>query len=152
MAKWKTDYEQKKSEVENLFHDNENLKSENARLEKIRGSLIDTLDGTRKNIDKLIIEKNSLEEELKNQEPQVVEKIVEKIPEDYTNTKLDLTAALSKVDDLQSQLDKAIKNVEKLKKTNERLERKQYTLPREIPADAYKLFQADIKSDLPKII
>ena len=151
VAKWKTDYEQKKSEVENLFHDNENLKSENARLEKIRGSLIDTLDGTRKNIDKLIIEKNSLEEELKNQEPQVVEKIVEKIPEDYTNTKMDLTAALSKVDDLQSQLDKAIKNVEKLKKTNERLERKQYTLPREIPKDAYKLFQADIKSGLPEI-
>ena len=151
VAKWKADFDKQKSEVENLFHDNENLKSENARLEKIRGSLIDTLDGTRKNIDKLIIEKNSLEEELKNQEPQVVEKIVEKIPEDYTNTKMDLTAALSKVDDLQSQLDKAIKNVEKLKKTNKRLERKQYTLPKKIPADAYKLFQADIKSGLPEI-
>ena len=151
VAKWKADFDKQKSEVENLFHDNENLKSENARLEKIRGSLIDTLDGTRKNIDKLIIEKNSLEEELKNQEPQVVEKIVEKIPEDYANTKMDLTAALSKVDDLQSQLDKAIKNVEKLKKTNKRLERKQYTLPKKIPADAYKLFQADIKSGLPEI-
>ena len=151
VAKWKADFDKQKSEVENLFHDNENLKSENARLEKIRGSLIDTLDGTRKNIDKLIIEKNSLEEELKNQEPQVVEKIVEKIPEDYANTKMDLSAALSKVDDLQSQLDKAIKNVEKLKKTNKRLERKQYTLPKKIPADAYKLFQADIKSGLPEI-
>ena len=116
VAKWKTAYEQKKSEVENLFHDNEKLKSENARLEKIRGSLTDTLDCMRKNIDKLIIEKNSLEEQLKNQEPQVVEKIVEKIPEAYANTKMDLSTALSKVDDLQTQLDKAIKNVEKLKK------------------------------------
>ena len=26
VAKWKADYERKKSEVENLFHDNENLK------------------------------------------------------------------------------------------------------------------------------
>ena len=151
VAKWKADYEQKKSEVENLFHDNENLKSENERLEKIRGSLTDTLDGTRKNIDKLIIEKNSLQEQLKNQEPTVVEKIVEKIPEDYIYTKSELTAALSKAEDLQSQLDKAMKNVEKLKKTNERLERKQYTLQKELPADACKLFQADIRDGLPQV-
>ena len=43
-----------------------------------------------------------------------------------------------------------MKNVEKLKKTNERLERKQYTLPKEIISDAYKLFKADIKNGLPK--
>lgn len=126
VAKWKADYEQKKSEVENLFHDNENLKTENERLEKIRGSLTDTLDGTRKNIDKLIIEKNSLEKKLQNQEPTIVEKIIEKIPEDYTTTKSELSEAFAKVEDLQVQLDKAKKNVEKLKKTNERLERKQY--------------------------
>ena len=32
VAKLKANYEQKKSEVENLFHENENLKSENVRL------------------------------------------------------------------------------------------------------------------------
>ncbi len=151
VAKWKTDYEQKKSEVENLFHDNENLKSENERLEKIRGSLNNAINDTRKAVDALIIEKNSLEQQLKNQEPTVVEKIIEKIPDDYVNTKSELSAAVAKVDDLQTQLDKAMKNVEKLKKTNERLERKQYILPEELPADACKLFQADIRDGLPQI-
>ncbi len=147
VAKWKTDYEQKKSEVENLFRDNKNLKAENAWLEKNRGDL----ESARKTVDKLIMERDSLQEQLKNQEPTVVEKIVEKIPDDYINTKTELTAALSKAEDLQSQLDKAMKNVEKLKKTNERLARKQYTLQKELPADACKLFQADICDGLPQI-
>ena len=97
------------------------------------------------------IERDELQRQLENQKPQVVEKIIEKFPDDYAETKSKLTDALSKVDDLQSQLDKAIKNVEKLKKTNERLERKQYTLSEELPADACKLFQADIRDGLPQI-
>ena len=124
VAKWKADYEQKKSEVENLFHDNESLKSENERLEKIRGSLNNAINDTRKTVDALIIEKNELEQQLKNQEPIVVEKIIEKIPDDYANTKSELAVAVAKAENLQIQLDKAMKNVEKLKKTNERLERK----------------------------
>ena len=137
VAKWKTDYEQKKSEVENLFHDNENLKS--------------AINDTRKTVDALTIEKNELEQQLKNQEPIVVEKIIEKIPDDYADTKSELSAAVAKAEDLQIQLDKAMKNVEKLKKTNERLERKQYTLPEELPDNACKLFKADIRDGLPQI-
>ena len=108
VAKWKADYEQKKSEVENLFHDNENLKSENERLEKIRGSLNGAINDTRKVVDKLIIETNSLEQQLKNQEPTVVEKIIEKIPDDYADTKFELSVAITKAENLQIQLDKAI--------------------------------------------
>ena len=151
VAKWKADFENKKSEVENLFSEIETYKEKISNVELDRDGAKAALKVANEESIKLCDENAKLQEQLQNQEPQVVEKIVEKIPEDYTNTKMDLSAALSKVDDLQTQLDKAMKNVEKLKKTNERLERKQYILPREIPKDAYKLFQADIKSGLPEI-
>ena len=151
VAKWKSDYEQKKSEVENLFSEIETYKEKISEAELDRDGAKAALKVATEESVKLCDENAKLQEELKNQEPQIVEKIVEKIPDDYTDTKYDLSVALSKVDELQTQLGKAMKNVEKLKKTNERLERKQYTLPKEIPADAYKLFQADIKSGLPEI-
>lgn len=151
VAKWKADYEQKKSEVEDLFAKNEKLQEDKHNFAQIVKDSTDNVIKMKTDIDKLTAEKNELEQQLKNQEPQVVEKIIEKIPDDYAETKSELTDALSKVDDLQSQLDKAIKNVEKLKKTNERLERKQYTLSEELPADACKLFQADIRDGLPQI-
>ena len=91
VAKWKTDYEKKKSEVENLFHDNENLKSENERLEKIRGSLNNAINDTRKTVDALTIEKNSLEQQLKNQKP------IEKLPDDYEPTKKERDELQSKM-------------------------------------------------------
>lgn len=100
VAKWKADYEQEKSKTENLFHDNENLKSENARLEKIRGSLNEAINDTRKVVDGLIIEKNSLEEQLKNQKP--VEKIV--APEDYESTKKQLAEKKVEVAELEKKL------------------------------------------------
>ena len=147
VAKWKADYEQKKSEVENLFDEKSELERKNSILQKNYDGIKQADNDKRDAINELIAEKNSLQEQLRNQKPIVIGKI----PDDYAETKSELTDALSKVDDLQSQLDKAIKNVEKLKKTNERLERKQYTLSEELPADACKLFQADIRDGLPQI-
>ena len=152
VAKWKADFEKQKSEVENLFSEIETYKEKISEAELDRDGAKEANKIANEQAVKLFEENAKLQEQLKNQEPQVVEKIIEKFPDDYAETKTELTDALSKVDDLQSQLDKAIKNVENLKKTNKRLERKQYTLPREIPKDAYKLFQAYIKSDLLKII
>ena len=91
VAKYKADLAEEKSKVENLF-------SENARLEKIRGSLTDTLDGTRKNFDKLIIEKNELEQKLKNQKP------IEKIPDDYEPLKKERDELQAKISQLEKQL------------------------------------------------
>ena len=98
VAKWKADYEQKKSEVENLFHDNENLKSENERLEKIRGSLNNAINDTRKTVDALTIEKNDLEQQLKNQKP------IEKLPDDYEPTKKERDELKEKIAVLEKQL------------------------------------------------
>lgn len=44
-----------------------------------------------------------------------------------------------------------IKKIQKLKKANERLERKQFELSADLPADACKLFQADIRDGLTQI-
>lgn len=142
--------------------------AEISRLEKIRDSLTDSLNQTRGTVDKLTIEKNLLESQLKEKsKPEVVTVEVEKevMPEDYQSIKAAnatlmsdlrdrqqlLTEATAKVQSLQEQLEKNNKALEKLKKANERLERKQYELTAEMPADTYKLFQADIQDGLADI-
>jgi len=84
------------------------------RLEKIRASLIDTLNGTRKNIDKVIIEKNQLERQLKEKEkPEVVTVEIEKeiVPADYESTKAEVTELNKK---LLASKDKIAESAEKL--------------------------------------
>ncbi len=141
----------KKSEVEDLFSQVKQAQKEKSDIQEDFGRLQAKFKASEDLTHKYHIERDELQRQLENQKPQVVEKIIEKFPDDYAETKSELTNALSKVDDLQTQLDKAIKNVEKLKKTTERLERKQYTLQEKLPADACKLFQADIRDGLPQI-
>lgn len=95
-----------------------------------------------------------LEQELKDR-PTVA-------PDDYQSTKDELIAtkvALARKDDdaklqadeLQCKLDKANTKIKKLEKANERLKRKSYTPPTELPQDACQLFCADIRDGLPQI-
>lgn len=143
-----------------------NSAAEIQRLQKIQSSLNDTLAGTRKNIDKLIIEKNFLEKQLKeSKKPETITVEVEVPPKDYqeikeSNWKMssdldkkesELQTALKNLADIQDKLNSVNKTVEKLKKANERLERKQFELKAEIPSDALKLFCADIRDGLPQI-
>ena len=143
-----------------------NSAAEIQRLQKIQTSLNDTLAGTRKNIDKLIIEKNLLEEQLKeSKKPETITVEVEVPPKDYqeikeSNWKMsseldkkesELQTALKNLADTQDKLNSVNKTIEKLKKANERLERKQFELKAEIPSDALKLFCADIRDGLPQI-
>ena len=81
VAKWKADYEQKKSEVENLFVEQSSLQS--------------TVQTMQKNFDKLTSEKNSLEQQLKNQKP------IEKLPDDYEPMKKELAELQDKISQLE---------------------------------------------------
>ena len=95
VEKYKADYERKKSEVENLFSEIKGYKEKISEAEVDRDGAKAALKVANEESIKLCDENAKLQEQLQNQEPQVVEKI----PDDYTNTNLDLSAALSKVDD-----------------------------------------------------
>lgn len=77
VAKWKADYEHKKSEVENLFVEQSSLQA--------------TVQTMQKNFDKLTSQKNSLQEQLKNQKP------IEKFPDDYERDKKELADVKTKL-------------------------------------------------------
>jgi len=74
----KTLHEKETDELKSEIAD---LKEDNARLEKIRRSLYDKDNATREVINKLTIEKNELEQRLKN------EKTVTVLPDDYEQLK-----------------------------------------------------------------
>ncbi len=91
VAKWKADFEKQKSEVENLFSDKTELERKNSILQK-------NYDDKRDAINKLTVEKNNLQEQLKNQTP------IEKLPDDYEPLKKEREQLQTKIAQLQKQL------------------------------------------------
>ena len=101
-AKWKADFEKQKSETENLFAEKSALETSKAELERqnslLQKSLKQADSDKRDAINKLTVEKNSLQEQLKNQKP------IEKLPEDYEPLKAEKAELESKISQLEKQL------------------------------------------------
>ena len=107
VTNFKAELEKAKTDSEKVIADKE---EEIARLEKVQSSLKDTLTATRQNIDKLIIEKNTLQgqlsdknkeiEELRNR-PAEKETVIE-TPSDYEQLKRD-NESLKRVNEKQNE-------------------------------------------------
>lgn len=99
VAKYKADYEQKKSEVENLFHDNENLKSEKKSLQeqlqnqKPIEKLPDDYEPMKETIANLQGKIAALEKQLKEKPID----IATEYPKDYEPMKKELARLLEKL-------------------------------------------------------
>ena len=102
VAKWKADFEKQKSETENLFAEKSALEKGKAELERqnsiLQKSLKQADSDKRDAINKLTVEKNSLQEQLQNQKP------IEKLPEDYEPLKAEKAELESKISQLEKQL------------------------------------------------
>lgn len=76
-------------------------------------------------------------------------------PQDYQRTKdalIEAKVALERAnDDANDKLDKARREIKKLKAANERLNRKDYEPPTQLQEDSFKLICADIRGGLPNI-
>jgi phage pi2 protein 07 len=90
VAKYKANCDAEKAKVENLFE-------ELAQAKKTNAGLKDTLNGTRKVLDKRTIQVNELEQKLKNQKP------VEVLPADYEANKRKIAELSNKISQLQQQ-------------------------------------------------
>ena len=98
VAKWKSDYEQKKSEVENLFAKNEKLQEDKNNMALLVKDSTDNVIKMKADVDKLTAEKNNLESQLKNQKP------IEKLPDDYEPLKKERDELQGKISQLEKQL------------------------------------------------
>ena len=105
VTKWKANFEKQKAEVENLFAEKSALETGKAELERQNSILQKNFDDVkqadsdkRDAINKLTVEKNSLQEQLKNQKP------IEKLPEDYEPLKAEKAELESKISQLEKQL------------------------------------------------
>jgi len=102
VAKWKADYDKQKSEVENLFAEKSALEDDKKRLNEERDETQKQLAEMAEKSASLQSENAKLQDELKNQKP--VEKIVEKLPEDYEPLLAEKAELQGKIAQLEKEL------------------------------------------------